>query len=124
MSSSNKPADPKPGNIDPRFLRCRFQRRLKWNEEETGRVIVYRPRFGESPAARWLTGRLRLSDYRIRLDEIGSAVWKDCDGITKAREIVAHMRLRFGKRIEPAEERLYRFVGQMQRARMIEVIPS
>lgn len=110
--------------VDPRFLRCRFQRKLDWSEVDEQTVIVYRPRFGESHFGRWLASTLKLSDYRIRLDSIGSLVWKRCDGATIASSIVEEMRHQFGGRVEPAEDRLYDFVIQMRKAGMIEIIPT
>jgi hypothetical protein len=105
----------------PRFLEYRFQRRLQWKEVEDGRVVVLRPRFGEGKAGRWLESILGLSPYRIRLDEIGTVVWKNCDGKIPARKIAEKLRNEFGDKVEPAEDRLQDFVTQMSRARMIEV---
>lgn len=110
--------------VDPRFLRCRFQRKLEWKEVDQKTIIVYRPRFGENRFGKWLASTLQVSDYRIRLDAIGSLVWKHCDGDTEAAVIIETMRHRFGEQVEPAEDRLYDFVMQMRKARMIEIIPT
>lgn len=107
--------------LDRRFLDCTFRRQLDWREEEAGKVIVLRPKFGTGKWGRWIGSRLGQSDYRIRLDEIGSLVWKACDGDTPAREIVQKLRAEFGSRVEPAEQRLHQFLMQMHRARMIEL---
>lgn len=103
--------------------RC-FIRRYEWQEAEDGRVVVLRPRFGEGRLSRWAAELLRVSDYRIRLDEIGTVVWKRCDGSTTFREIADELKGRFGEKVEPAEDRLKQFISQMIRARMIEVLPS
>jgi hypothetical protein len=103
------------------FLGHSFVRRYAWQEAEDGRVVVLRPRFGESRLARRVVDLFKVSDYRIRLDEIGTAVWKRCDGSTTAREMADELRVQFGDRVEPAEDRLHRFVSQMLRARMIGV---
>jgi len=105
------------------FLSSRFLRRLDWNEADDGRVIVLRPRFGEGRMGRRLAVLFGLGDYRIRLDEIGTLVWRRCDGSHRGSEIAEELRREFGSRIEPAEERLNRFVDQMLRARMIEAAP-
>lgn len=109
---------------DSDFLESRFVRRYEWVESEDGRIIVLRPRFGEGRLARRVAALFNASDYRIRLDEIGTVVWKLCDGSTTAREMADELRDRFGDNVEPAEDRLVRFVGQMLRARMIEVRSS
>lgn len=102
------------------FLGCRPIRRLEWHEED-GRAIVLRPRLGESKIGRKLAHMLGFPDYRIRLDELGTAVWKWCDGKSTASEIAAKMKGQFGSKVDPAEERLQTFILQMSRARMIEV---
>jgi hypothetical protein len=84
-------------------------------------MIVFRPRFGEGKLGRWLESLLGLSPYRIRLDDIGTLVWKSCDGRISAQEIADKMRDQFGDRVEPAEDRLQDFITQMSRSRMIEV---
>ena len=105
--------------VDPRFLECRLLRRLEWTEDVAGRVVVFRPRLGEGKWGRWLTAKLKVSDYRIQLDEIGTLVWKACDGQTTAGQIVQYMREEFGEKVEPAEDRLHDFALQMGRARLI-----
>ncbi|MEJ2082280.1 MAG: PqqD family protein [Acidobacteriota bacterium] len=102
------------------FLACRPVRRLEWHEEDQ-RVIVLRPRLGESKIGRKLARMLGFPDYRIRLDEIGTVVWKWCDGESTAAEIAGKMKERFGAKVEPAQERLQTFILQMSRARMIEI---
>ena len=79
-----------------------------------------RPKLGDGPWGRWLASHLRNPSYRIKLDEIGTLVWKSCDGETRLSEVVARMRGRFGDRIEPAEQRLYEFMRKLSRARLIE----
>jgi hypothetical protein len=109
--------------LKPWFLNCRPARRLDWEELEQ-RVIVLRPRFGESRWGRRLAAWLGLSEYRIRLDEIGSYIWHHCDGRTPAARLVQQLREEFGERVEPAEQRLQHFILQMRRARMINLEPS
>lgn len=106
---------------DPKLLRCCLSRRLEWREAEDGRAVVFRPRFGEGRFARWLESLFGLSPYLIRLDDIGTTVWKHCDGKASVQEIAELLRERFGDRVEPAEDRLQDFITQMQRARMIRV---
>lgn len=106
---------------NPKFPEFRFVRRLTWKESEEGRIIVFRPRFGESRWAKSLSKLFGLSDYKIRLDDIGTAVWKLCDGETPARKIAKVLHERFGEKVKPADERLETFVLQMERARMIEI---
>ncbi len=104
---------------DSRFLASRPRRILEWEEDGQGRVIVFRPRFGSGAWGRRFSSWLGVGPYRIRLDEVGSLVWKHCDGDTDASEIAVRLRGAFGERVEPAEDLLERFLSQMHRARMI-----
>ncbi len=106
--------------LKPWFLNCRPIRRLNWEEVE-GRVIVLRPRLGESRWGRRLAAWLGLTEYRIRLDEIGSFIWHRCDGRTTAGRMAEHLRNQFGRKVEPAEQRLQHFILQMRRARMVNL---
>ena len=101
-------------------LEARPRRLLDWREED-GRCVLLRPRLGTSRLGRWLAGLAGDPHYRIRLDEVGTLVWKSCDGRTSLAEIARSMRSRFGDRVEPADERLARFVRRMLKGRMIAV---
>ena len=103
------------------FWNARPHRRLHWRELDSGRCVVLRPTFGESRIGRWLAGRLGDPCYRIRLDDVGAFIWKACDGETALTDIADRLRAEFGERVEPAEERLARFVQSMLRSRMIEL---
>ena len=103
------------------FWNARPRRRLDWRDLDDGRCVVLRPRFGEGFIGRWLAPKLGNPCYRIRLDDVGSFIWKACDGGTPLTEIAGRLRAEFGERVEPAEERLARFVQSMLRSRMIEV---
>ena len=104
-----------------RFWSACPRRRLDWRHADDGRCVVLRPKLGEGRAGRWLAARLGDSHYRIRLDDVGTFIWRACDGATPLLEIAGRLRAEFGARIEPAEERLARFVQTMVRSRMIEV---
>ena len=99
--------------------RAKPHRMLDWREREAGRCILLRPKFGRSSVGRWLASRVVEPHYRIRLDEIGTFVWKACDGETSLASIADRMREEFGPRAEPAEQRLAVFVRKMLRSRML-----
>jgi len=102
------------------FAHVRPRRLLEWCEED-GRCVLLRPRFGTTRAARWVAGLWADPHYRIRLDEVGTLVWKACDGHTSLADIVGRMRERFGDRVEPADQRLSQFMRKMLKGRMIAV---
>ena len=103
------------------FWNARPHRRLSWRELDSGRCLVLRPTFGESRVGRWLAGKLGDPCYCIRLDDVGAFIWKACDGETALTDIADRLRAEFGERVEPAEERLARFVQSMLRSRMIQM---
>jgi len=64
---------------------------------------------------------LRASPYRARLDEVGTFVWRRCDGATSVARIAEEMRAEFGERIEPAEDRLVTFLQRLLRGKFVTV---
>ena len=101
------------GGVHPRRL-------LEWREED-GHCVLLRPRLGSSRVGRWVAGLAGDPHYRIRLDEVGTLVWKACDGETSLADIAWRMRDRFGDRVDPVDQRLARFVRKMLKGRMIAV---
>jgi hypothetical protein len=85
-------------------------------EEADDRVIVIRPR-PTSTGARLLLDRFlfELSAKRIRLDEIGSFVWRHLDGAHTVGDIATLLREEFGEQVDPAEERLAKLIWAFRR---------
>jgi hypothetical protein len=102
------------------FATVQPRRLLEWREED-GRCVLLRPRLGSSRLAHWVAGLGGDPYYRIRLDDVGTLIWKACDGQTSMADIVERMRERFGKKVEPADQRLAQFVRKMLKGRMITV---
>ena len=103
------------------FWNARPRRRLDWRDLDDGRCVVLRPRFGEGRVGRWLAARLGNPCYRIRLDDVGTFIWRACDGETPLTQIAGRLRAEFGERVEPTEERLARFIQSMLRSRMVSM---
>ncbi len=59
--------------------------------------------------------------YKIDLDEIGSYIWKLCDGNNNINSIVDMSREYFGETIEPAEDRVKTFIKQLNRNKLIQL---
>ncbi|MFQ5741554.1 MAG: PqqD family protein [Acidobacteriota bacterium] len=106
--------------IDPRFLSSRPRRVLEWNEDPDGRAVLLRPKFGKGRLAQWIASFFKSPYYQIHLDDVGTLIWKLCDGDTPLSRVVERMRKEFGDRIEPAELRLHQFISQMTRSRLIQ----
>ena len=104
------------------FAGVQPRRLLEWSEEE-GSCVLLRPRLRSDRLARWVARLGGDPYYRIRLDEIGTFVWKACDGRTSLAEICEGMRGRFGVEVEPADQRLAEFVRKMLKGRMLTIEP-
>lgn len=100
------------------------RRALDWRVADDGRCVLLRPKFGTGRLGRWVARQSGDPHYRIRLDEVGTFVWKACDGQTPLRQIAEGLRGRFGPGIEPAEQRLARFVEQLKRSKLLTAAGS
>lgn len=97
-------------------------RLVEWHEEG-GRVLLLRPRFTSGLLRKYLLPMLRRPHFRIHLDVYGSAAWRLCDGSRTLAEVGTALREQFGQQIEPVQERLALFVGQLCKHRLLELQP-
>ncbi|MDZ7374358.1 MAG: PqqD family protein [candidate division KSB1 bacterium] len=105
-----------------RVAQLRPLRLYPWQEAEDGKVVVLKPKFEHPLLRRYLLPRLRNPNYRIHLDDIGSFVWRLCDGTHTIGEIEQELREHFGQRVEPAFERLSLFLAQLFRGSFIRYL--
>lgn len=87
---------------------------------DDGTVEVLLPRYGGSRVGRMLGGIFNNKPVRVRLDELGTSVWRLCDGEHSVRDIGESIHREFGETIEPLYERLRSFLEQMRRNDLIE----
>jgi hypothetical protein len=111
--SSSKPA--------PVDLADCYPERAVGHELDGEKVVLLRPRFIKGPFARWLQPRLRRPYFRVRLDDLGSFVWKLCDGMTKVSEIVTQLEAHFGEGEPQLAKRLAHFFYELERGQMIRM---
>jgi len=98
------------------FVPCRC---IECETGEDGRTTLLRPKFIGGMLGKWIQPRLRKPFYRIRLDDLGSAVWDLVNGARSAGEIASELERRFGDRVKPAHERVAAFLGELKRGKMI-----
>jgi len=96
-------------------------RRHQFEELENGDIDVLMPRYGSGRLGKLLVSFLNPKPVRIRLDGVGAAVWRLCDGRRSVHEIGAALHGELGDRIEPLYERLSTFVLQMKRSDLIDL---
>lgn len=95
-----------------------------WNAEwfeENGLVRIKIPKF-RGKAGRWLCDVLKKPNYfTINLDEIGSLVWKMCDGEKNIGTILKEIEESMGERFEKEdmERRFYLFLHMLKRRGLI-----
>ena len=90
------------------------RRTASWDEKD-GRVVLRLeppPSWWQAPLA-WLN--YKISIKIVRLDEVGSFAWKRLDGRHTVAQVAEELRLEFGERVEPAEERLGELVRHLHR---------
>lgn len=98
-------------------------RNLEWLEKEPGLVTVLRPCLGNSRIGKRMATVFQFDDYRIKLDQVGSAVWKLCNGQTRVEEIKNELAVSFPTEDKKTlEERLTAFLHQMNRSRMVTIL--
>lgn len=95
--------------------------RLLEHEIEEGKVNILQPRFN----SRFWKPRLQpllapnKKFIRIKLDEIGSEIWLLIDSNRKVGDIIRILREKFGENVEPADERVGKFLSMMYEQRYI-----
>lgn len=92
----------------------------EWLENDEGQVVLLIPKFGAHRLGRWLMSRMKEPNYRVKLDEVGSFVWRRCDGANTVDEIGKQLAEQFGDKVAPVRERLDIFFKQLSRGESLK----
>jgi hypothetical protein len=98
-------------------------RRADWEAAADGRVVVRIPKF-RGRAGRWLMPRLRRPYFNIRLDALGSVVWRHCDGQTPVSTIAEHLTRELGAEAGEPDALLARiaaFLRHLERGDLVTI---
>ena len=95
-----------------------------WEPGENDRVVVLVPKFRNRFAVKWVMPRLSKPYVRVKLDQLGSFTWKQCDGKTTVAEIADRMKKEFGETAEPVDERVPAFVLKLVRTDLLAIQDS
>jgi hypothetical protein len=95
--------------------------RVPWEMGERGTVVVLVPKFRNELMVRWLVPRMKYPNIRIKLDSLGSFVWKLCDGKTTVAEMVNRMTAEFGDSATSAQERIRRFLLTLEKSDLVNL---
>lgn len=97
--------------------------RLRAWVEEDGRVVVLMPKFRHRWVAPWLQPLLRKPNVRVKLDDLGSAVWRLCDGATPVTQMAEVIRAQFGEKAEPVLDRIGAFLRKLEDGDLLTIPP-
>lgn len=90
-----------------------MQPRIRW-QEEGDLVVLLTPRFDKrgviNRLMRYLFGE---GTVRVKLDAMGSFVWKRCDGETTLQAVIRAFEANFGEQAEQAEARTRMFLTKL-----------
>jgi len=89
------------------------QKKFNYEVNDSNLVTILIPKFTNKFLVQHLMPRLKHPYIKIKLDEIGSAVWLEIDGKKKVGEISKILEEKFGEKIQPIDERLSRFFAQL-----------
>lgn len=98
-------------------------RARRWIAGEEDQVTVLIPKFTNRWLVRWFVPLLAKPEVRLRLDERGSFVWRQCDGTVTVREIADRLFRQFGGDAGPALEQVVHFMRRLTRADTLTFIP-
>ncbi len=96
-------------------------RNAKWETTEEGKVVVLVPKFKNPFLVKWVLPHLAKPFFRIKLDEIGSLIWKQCDGATSISTIAESLKQTFGDAVDPVDARINKFLNHLERGDLLVV---
>jgi hypothetical protein len=94
---------------------------VPWERGEGGTVVVLVPKFRHPWMVRWFVPRMKYPDFRVKLDTIGSFVWKMCDGTTTVGEMAERMATEFGDTAGSAHERIRKFLLTLEKSDLVNL---
>ena len=86
---------------------------------EDGMVTVFVPKFKNELAKKYILPKLKSEDFKIKLDNLGSEVWKKMNGKNKVHEIIKQLSEKFGTDFKQPEERITKYLFQLYEQKLI-----
>ncbi|MFZ1613249.1 MAG: PqqD family peptide modification chaperone [Holophaga sp.] len=82
---------------------------------------LLRPKF-LSPRLQWFQRLLRRPHFKVKLDAVGTCLWAHMDGARTGYELVEILRLAFGEKVEPADERTAQFLLKLVEGQFVRLM--
>jgi hypothetical protein len=97
------------------------EQRVSWENGENGNVVVLVPKFQHELLVKWLVPHLKYPHVRVKLDKLGSFVWKQCNGTTTVAEIADRLRAEFQDTAGSAEDRIRTFLLLLEKSDLVNL---
>lgn len=94
-------------------------RNIAWEKNAEGLVSLLKPKIQNPFLAKFLQHRLKRPYFKVKLDEIGSHFWENCDGRNSIKTIAELQKQEFGDKVEPVYERIGQFLHTLERHKFI-----
>ena len=94
-------------------------RSCEYEKNENGLVVVFYKNTKPSFIEKIFFKKLVAKPYKIDLDETGSYIYELCDGKLNTSEIINKTKEHFGEKVEPAEDRVIKFIEQLNKNKLI-----
>ena len=88
--------------------------------EEDGKITLLKPRFKNSFMKKYILPHLKSKHFKIHLDKIGSAVWRNIDGKKSGVQIAHEVQEELDEDLDPLYRRLALFLSALKNNNFIE----
>lgn len=93
---------------------------VDFETDTDGKIILLKPKFNSAFTLKYFSPLTKHKNYKIHLDDIGTAVWRQIDGRKNAGIIAEEIEKEIGEKIRPVFERVGAFLTQLKTAKFIE----
>ena len=89
---------------------------------EEGKIVLLVPKFKNPVLTSLVVPGRKSPHFRIKLDEVGTAVWEEIDGQKSAGDICERLKEKLGEKVQPyneIEQRVSKFLSRLYEQRYI-----
>jgi hypothetical protein len=106
--------------IKPNLLDFIPQHNIAWEiNAENQLIVLKKPKFENIFLKKHLLPLLKDPNFKIKLDQYGSQVWKHIDGRHNVMQIADALREEFGDAVDPVYERVGKFILSLEKSNFI-----
>jgi hypothetical protein len=92
--------------------------KIRESETNDGMINILIPKF-KSQFFQNLIPKNKSKNFRVKLDALGSSVWESIDNKKKVSVIIDELSVLHGEKIQPAQERVIKFLTQLYQSNFI-----